>query len=238
MSYNSTVRKDNIMILIIDHNKRNADSISDMFYYMGILSKSASPVEALSEISSVYKAVLISEPSAFPDIKDYTSKLSAYYSDIPIFSVSSDPENAAYKGVFRKNYDINMYSSAIAMDISSELRAKGVTPIGTYRLAGIDASCDTSNVTAFDKAIPFTKTEVMILRYLICTYPAPQTAKSILKYAFKQNRKPDITGIRTHISVMNKKFRQIRDRNIIVSIPEKGYVISTPEILKSLATTG
>lgn len=222
------------MLLIIDSNKKTAESISDMFYYMGILSCATSAGEALSEISSAYKAVLISNPSSFADIKDYVSKLTSYYSSIPLFSISADPADSICRSIFRKNYSTNSYSSTIAKDIADELLSENRSPLGAYRLAGIDASCDLRQVTAFDKAVPFTKTEVMILRYLISAYPTPQSAKSILKYAFKHNRKPDITGIRTHISVMNKKFRLIRDRNVIISIPEKGYVISTPEILRSL----
>ena len=41
------------MLLIIDSMKRNAQAISDIFYYMGVLSYAATPCEALSEISGL-----------------------------------------------------------------------------------------------------------------------------------------------------------------------------------------
>lgn len=223
------------MLLIIDANKRTAESISDIFYYMGILSRAVSPSEALNEISSIYKAALISEPESFADIKDFTAKLTSYCSDILLFSISENPNDISFRDIFVKNYHMNTYSSLLAKDIANELTARGLSPIGSYKLAGIDASCGLPVVRSFDIPIPFTKTEVMILRYLISSYPIPQTPKSILKYAFKQNRRPDITGIRTHISMMNKKFREIRDRNVIVSIPERGYVVSTPEVLANIS---
>ena len=221
------------MVLIIDSNKRNAEAISDIFYYMGILSRAASPSEALAEISSIYKAVLISDPEKLPDLCDFTSKLTNY-ADVSLYSISDNPSNPALRDVFRRNYHSSSYSSVLAADIAEDLRSRNLTPIGSYMLAGIDASCARAAVTSLDLKIPFTKTEVMILRYLIASYPLPQSAKRILRYSFKQNRLPDITSIRTHISVMNKKFREVRGRNVILSIPEKGYVISTPEILKSM----
>ena len=223
------------MILIIDFNKRTAESISDIFYYMGIISKATMPNEALTEISSAYKAVLISNPDSFPDIIDFVSKLTSYSASIPIYSISDNPNLTSYKEIFRKSYHSSSYSSAVVLDIAEDMKKLGLTPIGTYRLAGIDASCDMQSITSFDQNIPFTKTEAMILRYLITAYPIPQSPKRILKYAFKPTRKPDITSIRTHVSVMNKKFREVRNRNVILSIPEQGYVISTPEILRSLS---
>ena len=221
------------MILIIDTNKRRADSISDIFYYMGILSRSVTPKEAFAEISPLYRAVIISDPSAFPDIRDFKDKLSAY-SNAPFYSLSDIPDEDVEKGLFRISFRENMYSSTIAVSIANDLKAQRLPVIGTYRLAGIDASCDV-HATVLDSALPFTKTELMILRYLIAAYPVPQSAKKILKYAFKPGRSPDISGIRTHISVMNKKFRQLINKTLVISLPEKGYVVATPEILAEIS---
>ena len=221
------------MILIIDTNKRRADSISDIFHYMGILSRAVTPKEAFAEISALYRAVIISDPSAFPDIKDFKEKLSAY-SSAPLYSLSEIPEDDAQRDLFRMCFRESSYSSTIAASIAADLKAQGLPVIGTYRLAGIDVSCDV-RATALDCALPFTKTELMILRYLIASYPTPQSAKKILKYAFKPGRAPDISGIRTHISVMNKKFRQLMNKTLIISLPEKGYVVATPEILAAIS---
>ena len=221
------------MILIIDTNKRRADSISDIFYYMGILSRAVTPKEAFAEISPLYRAVIISDPSSFPDIKDFKERLSSY-SSAPLYSLSEMPESDAQGDLFRISFRENSYSSTIAASIADDLKAQKLPVIGTYRLAGIDASCDV-RATALDSALPFTKTELMILRYLIASYPTPQSAKKILKYAFKPGRAPDISGIRTHISVMNKKFRQLMNKTLVISLPEKGYVVATPEILAAIS---
>ena len=77
----------------------------------------------------------------------------------------------------------------------------------------------------------------MILRYLTASYPALQSAKSIIKYAFKQSKKPELSSVRTHISVMNKKFKDITGRNLFIGIPKQGYTVSTPEMIKAYSQT-
>ncbi len=222
------------MVLIIDQVKRNAVSISDMFYYMGIISKPATPFEALAEISSLYRVVLVSNPENFPDISDFMSKLTSYYSGIPIVSISNSSTRGAYHRLFDKNYSSETFSSNLATDIMRLQRERNLAQIGTYRLAGIDASCDLGKINVLNGTVGFTKTEAMILRYLIITYPNPQKAKDILNYSFKPGRHPELTSIRTHISLMNKKSREQRGKNIIVYVPGSGYTVSTPEINKSI----
>ena len=110
------------------------------------------------------------------------------------------------------------------------------TPPGNYELAGFNASINLAHPKYLYKALPFTKSETMILRVLIRTYPLPTAAKTILKYAFRQSRTPDIANVRTHISVMNKKFREIANRNVITFSMQEGYKILTPEILEAMQT--
>jgi hypothetical protein len=56
-------------------------------------------------------------------------------------------------------------------------------------------------------------------------------ASEILKYAFRQSRLPDISNVRTHVSVINKKFRAMRGENLIGFEEGRGYVILTPDVL-------
>ena len=73
----------------------------------------------------------------------------------------------------------------------------------------------------------------MILRYLIRSYPVPQNAERILKYAFKPTRAPEAASIRTHLSIMNKKFEKSIGRKMISLEPHRGYIILTPEYIKA-----
>lgn len=219
------------MVLIIDTAKRNARAVSDIFYYMGILSYAVTPAEALSEASTEYKAALILEPENLPDVEDYVKRLKSYSYKLPVFAITDSELPRSTLDLFDGHFKDSMYSSEIAEGIITYQAQRGLPIIGCYRLAGIDASCDINDISAFGKSLGFTKTEKMILRYLISSYPTPKSAASILKYAFKPSRKPEVASIRTHVSVMNKKFRQIRGRNLFLGIPAAGYVVSTPEIL-------
>ena len=104
--------------------------------------------------------------------------------------------------------------------------------IGDYYLAGFDASNHTIGVNYFYTKIGLTKTEAMILRYLIRSYPIPQSADKILKYAFKPSRAPEAASIRTHLSLMNKKFESTIGRKMVILEPHRGYIILTPEYIK------
>lgn len=222
------------MILIINKSKKDARGLSDMFYYMGILAFGATPTEALSEISTIYRAVIIMNPDSLPDKEDYINRLRSY-ADIPVFAITDTRDNhdsILFDGIMKKG----MYSAKIHKYISEYVTQHGAKLPGNYQLAGINASCDLSVPIYFFKALPFTKTETMILRTLIRTYPQPTSAKEILKYAFRSSKTPDISNIRTHISVMNKKFREATGKNIITFEFGAGYRVLTPEIIDSLIT--
>lgn len=222
------------MVLIISTSKRKAQITNEIFYYMGVLSYAATPTEALSEISGVYRAALVLDPQDLPDTVSFISKLKSYASLIPIFAISDS--NDYQKDVFDGNFKNSVYSSTLIEKIV-EYQYNHKLPLSAhYRVAGIDASCDSERVTFFDKTISFTKTEVMILRYLIVSYSTPQDARSILKYAYKHSKKPESASIRTHISVMNRKFRDSTGKHLFFSIEKEGYVISTPETAKILTT--
>lgn len=212
------------MILVIDKSKRQRDTITDMFYYMGVLAYGTSPMEALAEVSHLYSAVLVSSLVGVADARDYLEKLRSY-SGIPIFALTDEPI-PYFDGCFGRN----IYSSTLAVSVAKYQRERGERTLGVYRLAGIDASADTAYATHLDRKLGFTKTETMILRYLIRSYPNPASAKDILKYAFRATRRPEAASVRTHISVMNKKYYSVVGTTLTFPSDEAGYVIATPEL--------
>lgn len=220
------------MLLIISTNKKIARSVSDTFHYMSILSYAASPHEALSEISEMYRATLIINPESFPDINDFVVRLKSYKSDIPVFAISEKEAPPHYPDIFDGIFTKNVFTPALAGKIIEYANRNNYAKIGDYYLAGFDASSTTVGVNYFDTRVSFTKTEAMILRYLIRSYPMPQSAESILKYCFRPSRSPEAASIRTHISLMNKKLEEATGRKMIILEPGQGYLISTPEYAK------
>ena len=219
------------MILILDRNKQNAEAVSEMLYYMGVLSYAADLAEGLSELSPQYRAVLIINPSAVPDAASYVGKIKSYDARVPIFSLTRNGEKNPAPELFEINFDESSSYADIVKRIAERLLSLNQRSVGSYMLSGIDASANRRSVSYFDTTLPLTRTETMILRFLIRSYPTPKAAKDILKYSFKSRRAPEAGGIRTHISCINRKFKVIKNRNLISSFPDEGYVIMTPELL-------
>ncbi len=217
------------MLLIISKNKKTASDVADTFRYMSILAYAATPSEALSEVSELYRAALVISPELLADSRDFVHRLKSYKLDLPIFAVTDEEFDKDTLSCFDAVFKKPTFSPALAEKIIAFANEQSRARIGDYRLAGINASSDVLGVTYFDKKVRLTKTEAMILRYLIRSYPLPKGAKDILKYAFKSSRAPESSSIRTHISLMNKKLEAIMEKRAILLIPHEGYLISTPE---------
>ena len=216
------------MILVIDKSKRNAESLAEMLHYTGYITTGATPQEALSEISTLYRAVIIISPERLPDAREFNERIRSYVSNIPIFAVSDteiNPEDG-FNGCFSKRE----LSSTIPTKITEYTEAIGLPAPGRYTLAGIDASADLATPTYFWTPLPLTKTETAILRALIRAYPLPFDSVKILKYAYRQSRLPEASNVRTHVSGINKKFKEITGRALVALIPGEGYAILTPEL--------
>ena len=229
-----------LLILVIDKSEKNATTIADIFYYMGILSAVSTPERALSDVSNRYTAIIVSDPERIPSVKELVSSLREYSLGAPVFALSDDTDM-----LLNSDFDVysafdivipqNSYSSDVVSKIITYQRERSMKLTGTYKLAGIDASIFSKTVTYFDTPLKFTKTETMIIRYMISVYPTYAKAKDVLKFAFKINNRPELSNIRTHISVINKKFREITGRNLIFSEQKMGYSILTPIKERELA---
>lgn len=224
------------MILIIDNSLKNAKTISNMFHYMGIISRAATPEQAVKIASNRYRAILLCSPEKLISADEYIRALRTYTLGTPVFALAKDKRafEENNKHLFSLIDDVfyeNAFSSTVYNSIVAYQRKNKLPLLGEYRLAGIDASIFRRDVTYYDEPIKFGKTETMMLRYLIRIYPNPSKPAAILGYAFKQTRVPEPSNIRTHISVMNKKFREMVGRNLIFYEPKRGYLILTPEMM-------
>ena len=221
------------MLLIISQSKRIARCVAETFHYMSILSYGTTPHEALSEVSNLYRAALIINPEGFPDILDYVNRIRSYKSDLPVFAILDVDPPPMYDDIFDACFTKPSFTPALAQRIIAYANEYNRARIGDYYLAGFDASSSMVGVYYFHTKVNLTRTEAMILRYLIRAYPLPQKADSILKYAFRPARAPELSSIRTHLSIMNKKFEESIGRKMIGFEPGRGYVILTPEYLRN-----
>lgn len=217
------------MLLVINRSEHDGKLIAEMFYAMGILAVNRRPADALSEISTCYSAVLVVDPDRLPDMEDYLSRLDGYCPTLPCYALCQDPTALAGISRFRSVYEHGAYSSRLAAQMIRDCEQLGVRSIGDYRLAGINASCTHAQVCYFDAPLPLTRTEAMIVRFLIRTYPQNVPTAQLLRYAFAPTHAPGLSNVRTHICSINRKFRALTERNLISVDPGIGYRILTPE---------
>ena len=145
------------MLLIICQSKKLAKSVQETFYYMSILAYGATPHEALSEVSGIYRAALIINPEGFPDINDYVVRLKSYKSDLPVFALTENEEKPFYHDIFDGIYTKHSMTPHLASKIISYANENNRAKIGDYRLAGFDASSHLVGVRYFDRKISLTK---------------------------------------------------------------------------------
>ena len=222
------------MILIIHQSLKKAKEAADIFYYMGSPAVAKRPKEALSEISLIYRAVLLCHPSALPSPEEYVSGLRGYSGGVPIFALCEDVDDFAISDIFDSYFKADDYSSKIFMEILAYQTEHSLPLLGNYTLAGLCLDCDAKQASFCDKAIHFTRTEAMILRYLIRTYPESVDVHHILRYAMRPGNLSEPSNIRTHIYGINRKFLEITGRRLISSLPGEGYRILTPEVEAAL----
>ena len=214
------------MILVIDKSKINAINLSNIFYYLGILSDGCTPSEALSKISPLYRAILFNSPDTHADLYNFILQLRRYSPGTPIFAISDDDNK--YEEYFRRVFSSKSLGSRLAFEIIDYCEAYGIPAPGHYTISGFDASFGLSASRYYDDILPFTKTENMILKALIRAYPTPLTPGEILSYSYRNAKRPEPSNIRTHLSIMNKKFHSLTGRNLVTTAFGKGYTLLTP----------
>ena len=219
------------MILVVSKSKRSSERLSEMFNIAGYLSYGLTPSQAINEISPRYRAViLIADGHASPtSLASVISACSAHALKIPVFSIGECTEL-----MVAEKFPEGMSVSSILKRIIRYLVINNKPIIGKYKCAGFDVSSDSARVMYFDKEIRLTKTEKMILRFLTRSYPLPVSADKIIKYAIRPSRSPEPSSIRTHISVMNKKFKATIGRQMIEFCDKEGYILITPERKKGI----
>lgn len=219
------------MILVIDNNKKLAQATAAALGFMGVLAHGTSPEESFSEISNLYNAVLLTDTGETHTTDELVQKLGTYTS-APIFSVQAASPSLNHS--FNKR--ITTYD--IVKKIIDEGDTRGKYKVGEYCLGGLNASCCLGGVKFFFQDIPLTFTETMILRFLLHTYPEEQRAASILKYVFKESRRPEPSSVRTHVASINKKSLAAIGARMISSTLSHGYSINTPELTAAALRLG
>ena len=211
------------MILIVSNKLKSAQSLAANFSYIGLLAHAVKPAEIKSEISPRYRAGIIINPEQMADARGFLTSIRSYNRDLPVYAITDNEVAEDYTGVFTTEITAAKIASVLMRD------AEQINAVGKYRLAGLDLSPALGTNYYFFTQFDLTHSEAMIVRFLIRAYPSLTKIKDILKYSFRAARMPEPSSVRTHISNINKKFKEKFSRPLIVSSPGDGYTILTPE---------
>ena len=212
------------MILTVNEFDKYGYGISDMLYYMGAVSLFTTQKRAILDLSENVKSVIILNSDSLTD-KSGFAEIMRSYTDAPIFAISDSPEYDD-RYIFDKVFILPLSAPEILDEIRRYSVLRGLAPPAEYKTEKINASIDSAFPKFSGEALPFTKTETMILRTFISHHPSPLKAERILKCAFRKRRMPDLSCVRTHISIMNRKFREIYGKNLICQSSGKGYQLA------------
>jgi len=218
------------MLLIIAKAKDAANDLSDMLNFMGILSEAQTPLRAVEEISEKHRAILCLLPEKIYDEEKYLESLRTLSPAAPIFAIGKTnfPEG------FDKVLPENLSAAEIFDTVFCYCENNGLRLPGEYKLGELDLSVRRKKPSYKNEILAFTKTELMILRTLITFSPSPLKPRDFLRFAFRAKRAPEETSVRTHISIINKKWGKISGRNIILNLEKQGYVIAYEEKIPAI----
>ncbi len=213
------------MILISGSDEGIRQTVSNMLRLLGAVCEEREFLDEATANDSMYKAVLLVCPSE--NITPCLDIIEKRLGNIPTFTLldrfCGTPSRARTALAFSTSVGLPQ-----ALDsIISECLRLGRTPPCRYRLLGIDASLKQDGVYYLGKKISFTRTEAMLLRVLLLAHPRPLYAKALLSLAFKPSRTPELANIRTHVSVMNKKFLFHTGKRLIEANENGQYALIT-----------
>ena len=204
------------MILLLDKTKSRADTLCEMLYFIGIVSLTARELSDAPFPLEYFSAVILADYRSSEEL----SEISEVLGKKRIFLLG-------HAQTSREDGFTALSDAVFASDIVSKIRAiqikEGLIPTGEYILGELDASISRGGVYFRGKKISFTKTEIMILRTLIALHPRPLTQGELLFSAFRRTKTPEISNIRTHICVMNKKFQFHTAKKLISSTAYSEY---------------
>ena len=208
------------MLLILSDNKSTAETVCNIFYYLGVLSYAESYGTVKAEDINQSAAVLMLHYGT-PQSSGFLDLMRDYLTDKPLFACESGTDSSD-----RTELKIHRFASDLSFpEIAAELIAGELSCLGKYEAAGVCADRKNVYATVDGKELRLTKTELMIVRYLCATYPLRQRAERIRSFCWRSARMPEISNVRTHISVINSKAKREIGRHLISCGIKCGYVL-------------
>ncbi len=209
------------MILTISNTSELSDSISSILNILGMPNYSTSVKEALNERGDIYRAILLPEPYIIDDIYSLVNALRSHFLGAKIYKIGA-PYTEEIELFDYVIYPTNDEESATY--ILEELLRKHVDtlprPLSKITIPRRD------DIAIYGNKILLTRTEQMLVRCIALAHPVRLNKDELLRLCLRPGSYTEGAAIRTHISIINKKARQMGYEPIING-EEHGYTINS-----------
>lgn len=209
------------MILITGSCRGSLSAVRDIFLNIGIISEICTPSEAARRLSPRHNAVIAVGRDLTVSAGEITSEIRKNRQKIPIIALredffSSEAEN------FDAVYPNSLYCAAAHRRLIEIAGERGIRAVGEYSAEGLSVRA-VRRAFFGDTEIPLTKAEVSVLSAVIAFYPERISAEKISVLSFRTGREPSPSGVRTHISAINKKLSAVSEASVIAT--GEGYTV-------------
>ena len=199
------------MILIYGKNKNLCLSAREIFLGMGYISEVADG-EALPKARH-HGVIILGREGEFAG-REFVQKLRTWAPKMPIIAVREDLLTVS--GGVDAVLPCSLSVAYAAREMDRIAAARGCTPIGRYMAGGLSAVVGEA-ISLYGESVELTKAEGAILRALLAVYPSGLSAGEIAGLAFRGGREPSSSGVRTHISAINRRLRAVGGENLLLS---------------------
>ncbi len=201
------------MILVLGKDTAARKTVANMLHTLGAVCDEHDADGAPLSNASLYRCVIIALPAE--SISGFVSYVRKRLGDIPIFTAFDKYPDAPSRGLALGAFSPSVGMPSVCEKIIRICRDEGYAPPCNYKIGTLDASIGLDGVYFEGKKVSFTKTEVMLIRALLVSHPRPLYARGLLLLAFRPTKVPEVANIRTHVSVMNKKFLFLTGKRLI-----------------------
>lgn len=199
------------MILIYGKNKNLCLSAREIFLGMGYISEVADG-EALPKARH-HGVILLGRDEPYAG-RELVRKIRTAFQKMPIIAVREDLHTVS--GEVDAVFPCSLSVAYAAREMERIAAARGCTPIGRYAVGGLSATVGEA-ITLYGETVELTKAEGAILRALLAVYPSGLSAEEIAGLAFRGGREPSSSGVRTHISAINRRLRAVARESLLLS---------------------
>ncbi len=210
------------MILIIGKGRAPVGTAREIFFGMGIICESCEPCEVKSRLSDRHSAVLSVGRNLGMEAGELVAGIREINRELPVIALREDfcsREAAEFDAV----YPNSLYCTLAVKKMRELAEERGLRAVGDYSLHGLSVRAGEATLLSGER-VPLTKAESAVLRTVIAVYPEKITAQVIAELAFRAGREPSASGVRTHISAINKKLSALQSEHIIAATGE-GYTV-------------